>query len=321
MDKHYRLIFEENPLHIKNVAKNVPKTCMYPLKSATEVLEYNFPKATLFKQKCCFENFLIESFQLDTTVPFSIGYELLTPRIFFTFVAHNDIEFTTGTGQPIVQVKACHFYLSTELEGIYHVHCKTGRSVVIAVSVHPEWLMKIAKDYPILRTSVQHLLSSDAQFEVLPRCKIDEQVHQWLFDVRKFAHQNSFAEELYLSSCLVMGLEHYETLLNSTTLGKVYHIKQYIAQHYAEPELDLGNLLKKFGLERRTAARQFKNLYGMSMRSYQMWTRLSKAHQLINNEKVPIPKVIEKVGYLNANSFRKAYRKFLAHQREKSSTS
>jgi len=316
MNKHYHLIFRENPLNIKNVTKNVPKTCMYPLKSATEVLAYKFEQATLLQQKCCFENFLVESFQLDTNVPFSIGYELLAPRIFFTFVAHNDIAFTTGLNQPTVQVKAGHFYLSTELEGYYEVHCKAGKSVLIAVSVRPQWLMKVAKDYPILNETVQHLLSSEAQFEVLPHCRIDRQIHQWLFEVRKFSHQNSFAEELYLSSRLVMGLAHYEALLNSSTAGKVYRIKQYIMQHYTNPELNLNDLLHNIGLENRTAARWFKKIYGMTMRSYQMWIRLNKAHHLINSEQMSIRQVIGKVGYLNANSFRKAYRKFLAQKRD-----
>lgn len=311
MKKNYNIIFEESPIDIIDVKGELPADCLYPLHSSDEAKLYQFTAANLLRQGANFEHYQIDCFELNSKKPFKIRYELYERRVFITFVVHNDIHFTTGTENTMLVAKELTHYISSEQKGIYGVNCSAGITVLVVIAVQPEWLVKAISGYPILTEAVRHMLETDSAFEILPDFAIDKQIRDWIFSVRNFRHENPVARDSFTATHIAMGLGNYEMLLAKSDNGKIYQIKLYIEQHFANPQLDLSELVSRFGFTKRTAVRKFKKIYGMSMRTFKTHVRITTAYTILKKEGISVAQVIERVGYNNINSFHKAARKFL----------
>jgi len=182
---------------------------------------------------------------------------------------------------------------------------------MVVVSFLPEWLINAAKNLPLLSEAIQRLLVSDSTFEVIPACKIDEQVMNWLYQARTIEGIDPMALEYYLSSHIILGLAYYEKLLNDTDSGKIYRIKNYIMEKHIDPEIDIANIIAQTKLPYWTAMRKFKKIYGLSMRSFLLEIRMRHATEYLSSGEMEINDVFKIVGYTNANSFRKAYRNYI----------
>lgn len=310
MKENFTLIFEKQPIIVEDVKGKLPTNCIYPIHSADDAKKYQFEKATLLKQKCYFDHYQIDSFELDTKTPFRIQYKLSERQIFISFIFHNDISFTAQGDIPMLVAKELTHYISYEDIGTFGVNCSPGNTVLLVVSVNPHWLLKAVADYPLLTEAVRGLLENGSPFEILPHFKIDKKIKEWIFQVRNFTHENRFARDSFIATHLAMGLGNYEKSLAQTDTGKIYQIKLYIEREFADPNLELRPIISSFGFSERTAMRKFKAIYGMSMRTFKKNYRISVACNLMQKEKIPAAKIIQKVGYLNTNSFYKALREF-----------
>lgn len=311
MEQEYKLHFSKPILKIKDVSDKLPGFCRYPVPMAKKSLLLEFAGTTLLQQTIQCDIFRIDIFQLDSQDDFIAYYSLDQQRIFLNFVLSNPILFKSVEGVQITWPNTCSFYLSAEQAGNYRVECNRGSTDLVVISLDPDWLRRAISPYPILSQALAFLLVSHNPFDVLPHFRIDQAVRQWLFAVLAFDHENPIAQLGELQKYIAMSLHHYEQLLGRSNRTQLYLIKLHIDQHYSSVELDLNRLPHHLALTDTSIVRRFKKEYGTTIRNYCIRVRMQQAHRLLTQENKPISEVYLAVGYINENSFRKAYRKYL----------
>lgn len=311
MNSEYHLKFPKPLLKRVEVTDKVSTICRYPVPFAQKSWLYEFDGASLINQKVQFETFHIDMFHLLSDDSFEITYSLDEPRIFFNFLLNGQINFTTGDDQPITRPEACSFYLSAEQAGNYKAKCPSGATDVVIISVVPRWVSSIVENYPTLGKTIQLLFTSKNAFDVLPHWKLDHKMKELLLDVLDSKNRNKAMQQAFLSYYIGLALQHYEDLLQNTTKGKIFSIKQYIDLHYLEPELTLKDYSEMVGLSEQTVSRRFQEQYNKKLHAYYRFVRLMHVHRLIEQEGISYDKANQILRYSDNSTFRKLYKKFL----------
>ncbi|MBD2845954.1 AraC family transcriptional regulator [Paenibacillus sp. IB182496] len=93
---------------------------------------------------------------------------------------------------------------------------------------------------------------------------------------------------------------------DSTALDEV---RAHIDRHYADPELSLAALGDAYGFSDKALSRQFKSRFGVGFLDYVMQRRLEAAKRLLEQSAEPIGHIAGQVGYPNALSFTRAFKR------------
>ena len=103
-----------------------------------------------------------------------------------------------------------------------------------------------------------------------------------------------------------------ERLLNSARLSPVVEsAKRYIAAHFADPDLALGQVAQKLSIHPAYLSRLMKQELGMSFARYLTHVRIGRAAQLMRDPAMRVWQVAEQVGYSGGNYFSAAFKKVL----------
>lgn len=103
-----------------------------------------------------------------------------------------------------------------------------------------------------------------------------------------------------------------ERLLNSARLSPVVEsAKCYIAAHFADPNLALGQVAQKLSIHPAYLSRLMKQELGMSFARYLTHVRIGRAAQLMRDPAMRVWQVAEQVGYSGGNYFSAAFKKVL----------
>lgn len=86
-------------------------------------------------------------------------------------------------------------------------------------------------------------------------------------------------------------------------------VRDYIDRHYADPNLSLASLGDRFGMNGKTLSRLFKEHFGENFVDYLMRRRIAEAKQLLMETDAPIQVISREVGYENALSFTRAFKR------------
>ncbi|MFC4597420.1 helix-turn-helix domain-containing protein [Cohnella hongkongensis] len=86
-------------------------------------------------------------------------------------------------------------------------------------------------------------------------------------------------------------------------------IREYIDRHYADPNLSLSSLSSEFDMNSKTLSRLFKEQFGENFVDYLMKSRINQAKRMLLETETPIQQISQEVGYLNALSFTRAFKK------------
>lgn len=86
-------------------------------------------------------------------------------------------------------------------------------------------------------------------------------------------------------------------------------VRAYIDCHYTDPNLSLTLLSSTFDINSKTLSRLFKEQFGVNFVDYLMKRRIDQAKQLLLESEAPIQHISRKVGYVNALSFTRAFKK------------
>jgi YesN/AraC family two-component response regulator len=86
-------------------------------------------------------------------------------------------------------------------------------------------------------------------------------------------------------------------------------IKTYIDAHYCFADLSLSYIANKFNISEAYLSRAFRETNGKHFSSYIETIRLKKALELIHHSALPVKDIAQAVGYLNVNSFYKAFKR------------
>ncbi|WP_127579598.1 helix-turn-helix domain-containing protein [Paenibacillus koleovorans] len=97
-----------------------------------------------------------------------------------------------------------------------------------------------------------------------------------------------------------------EERTRSTTMKNV---RQYIADHFNNPDLSLNHLSDAFAISPKYVSQLFKEEFGDKFIDYVTNIRMEKAKQLLVRTNLPIQDVAEQVGYLHSFSFIRVFKK------------
>lgn len=87
-------------------------------------------------------------------------------------------------------------------------------------------------------------------------------------------------------------------------------IRTYVETHYADPELSLTSLSEQFQLHASQISRAFKEEFGEKFVDYLVKIRMEQAQHLLQSSRYSVQDIGIKVGYTNAISFIRAFKKY-----------
>lgn len=102
--------------------------------------------------------------------------------------------------------------------------------------------------------------------------------------------------------------------LNKKSDGQEYHyqrfekIRDYIQEHYSDPNLDASSLAEHYKMSPSTITRLFKKYNNTGFLEYVHQTRVQKATELLQNTDLPISEISALVGYTNAATMNRAFK-------------
>ncbi|GGD99061.1 helix-turn-helix domain-containing protein [Paenibacillus nasutitermitis] len=89
----------------------------------------------------------------------------------------------------------------------------------------------------------------------------------------------------------------------------IRNAKQYIEEHFVNPDLSLSHLSDEFGLNASYLSRLFKEAFGVNFVDYLTRIRIDKAEELLQNTVTAVQDVAVAVGYTNARTFIRVFKK------------
>jgi transcriptional regulator GlxA family with amidase domain len=90
--------------------------------------------------------------------------------------------------------------------------------------------------------------------------------------------------------------------------GIILHCQQWIAQHYERQDI-IAQLVRESGLPKRSFDRRFRAATGYSPLAYIQTLRIEEAKQLLETSTVAVENIGREVGYEDAASFRRLFRR------------
>ena len=88
----------------------------------------------------------------------------------------------------------------------------------------------------------------------------------------------------------------------------IRNIKDYLEAHYEE-RISLEDLAQRFFINKFYLMKRFKQTYGVTVNSYLMQIRITRAKQLLRFTDLPIERIGEKCGIPDPNYFTRAFKK------------
>ncbi|WP_309122742.1 AraC family transcriptional regulator [Paenibacillus sp.] len=86
-------------------------------------------------------------------------------------------------------------------------------------------------------------------------------------------------------------------------------VREYIGEHFANPDLSLSHVGDAFGVNQKTLSRIFKEEFGAKFVDYLAKVRVERARGLLTETAEPIQSIAEKIGYLYPMSFIRVFKK------------
>ncbi len=109
-----------------------------------------------------------------------------------------------------------------------------------------------------------------------------------------------------MSEKLVTEWESHESVKGSVNIQEVLN---YLDQHYMDANMSMQQVADQFGLSYTNFSHYFKKKIGENFAPYLEKRRINEAKILLSESKYPIKFIAEQVGYLNANSFTRSFKK------------
>jgi transcriptional regulator GlxA family with amidase domain len=102
----------------------------------------------------------------------------------------------------------------------------------------------------------------------------------------------------------------YASMVQNVNHGDavILHCQQWIAQYYDRRDI-IARLVRESGLPKRSFDRRFRTATGYSPLSYVQTLRVEEAKQLLETGAVAVEQIGREVGYEDAASFRRLFRK------------
>lgn len=218
--------------------------------------------------------------------------------------------FTTKESIKITKARKDYFYISTNHTGTYGVNSYRGYNLALVISIEESWVIENIKEYSLINRSINELLENTAQFSVMPHCKMDEDVYNWLRQLLIIKSGKRKILKKMLDGFISRGLEYYEDLLTLKKLPDIHAVKEYLDKNYCNQDLSVEKIVGLFPFSERTLYNHFMDMFQTTAVQYYTMLRMVKAQNMIEFQGIPISEVWAQVGYRDQNTFRQAYNNY-----------
>jgi len=92
----------------------------------------------------------------------------------------------------------------------------------------------------------------------------------------------------------------------------IQEIVVYIQNNYTEPMLQMSAIADAFNISAASLSLDFKETMGMSPSDYVLLLRMEKAKEMLRESTLPVKEIGFAVGYIDASSFIRRFRQYLA---------
>ena len=113
----------------------------------------------------------------------------------------------------------------------------------------------------------------------------------------------SFAEK-----CAALFCRHAAAAKGAHAAQKLKEIEDYLRDRFADPEMRLGMIADRFGMDERYLSDFYKKNTGVNLSTHIEELRTARARELLRGG-TPVNDTALRVGYENVNTFRRAYRR------------
>jgi transcriptional regulator GlxA family with amidase domain len=202
------------------------------------------------------------------------------------------------------------------------LYAACGGSIVLAeagllegqeATTHSSYAPLFRKYYPNVRLRIERILVQTGPAQTL-YCGGGASSWQDL-TLLLVAKHGGTAEAIRMSKLFLYqwhrdGQLPYASMIQNVNHGDaiILHCQQWIAKHYDRPDV-IVQLVRQSGLPKRSFDRRFRAATGYSPLSYVQTLRVEEAKQLLETSAVAAEKVGRDVGYEDAASFRRLFRK------------
>ncbi|SDD57324.1 Helix-turn-helix domain-containing protein [Paenibacillus sp. UNCCL117] len=187
----------------------------------------------------------------------------------------------------------------------------------------PDWQSRLEAWFDDIRT----LLVPKEDIDMLLHCLIyhirkdiaqlgEEYAEAWNeeFDpaIERCMQQKTLAVELGQALCEILKAAGVRLAAIREMNGRaavLNEVRGYIDLHYADPNLSLALLSETFDINSKTLSRLFKEQFGENFVDYVMKKRIYQAKLLLLESGASIQHISREVGYVNALSFTRAFKK------------
>ena len=296
---------------ISETAEKLPNWCKFLKASKRGYQKYNALDWKGISQKLILKPFTIETFELQTDSEICFTIEIKEKITMLYFLLEGNVSFQTNTGCFLSEVNNSFFYLVQNNRGIYVGKFSAGFHIAVIITIAHNWLSKVHSDYPNLTSEIDSFLNNKTYRTFFPTLRLSKSIRRQLFLLISENETNISVTKKFFQYCIAKILSQYDKSVKYKKEIAAYKIKNYLDQHFTDPEIDTIHLVKLFHITDRTLRHQFRKLFHTSVKQYCNSLRMEYANQLLHNSGKKIKDVYSLVGFRDERSFRSAYNHFL----------
>ena len=136
-----------------------------------------------------------------------------------------------------------------------------------------------------------------------------DQMDKIMCGMMEVMHNQSLGDLFHFASgCVEVFAEHASQFKRDNLAHRVDEINAYVHETYADPNLCLTLIAEHFNLTERYLSEFYKKNTGVNLSAYIEDVRMKKAQELLKDN-AHVGEVAVHVGYMNVNTFRRAYRR------------
>lgn len=259
--------------------------------------------------------YYMELYHYDIRHPQNIVTKIHLPQVIFCYGLQGQISshgFSTLQNNNLAAGQYGSYYLP---EGQCTLQLQKGIHAFFYFSLECHYLEWAAGQYPAIRNLAACLSGKSSTPLHLPLCPINFHIRKTIKRMQTCPRSDTALDIALLTYLLdLIAVYHHqlqtgEYQYSQTTKTSTQEVKDYIDQHYTNPSTShIPSLADKFQISERTLAREFKNIYGTSIRHYIINLRMNHALKLLA-ENYSVRETSEAVGYQDPYSFSRAFKK------------
>lgn len=314
MEAPYTLYSAKERVKPDPLPEQLAKKCRYFVPFAQEIPHYKVPKLELISQQSNYYPFFIDVVEIEAKAATYIPFDIHDKQLYMYFTLKGSLLYTTDRKEPIIKTQANTFLMSYYDRGAYFAYAQKGKHIAIVISMHHDWIESISQKYHNIQWILYQFRHSGRPYETMNQCKMDREIHRWLFKIYNYSKENRGALDGNLRKYISLLLEHYDSILGDQESDLAFKIKTFLEANYFDPRLNIKFLSDHFHVTPRTLRNIFKRRYHLSVLQFYTNLRIENALLLMAQKGIGIKDVYMQVGYTDERTFRyalEAYQKRL----------